>query len=87
MQLEKVLIPNCFGTWFPNRLFIMLVGFVTSFEYHLGGVSVFVFVSVEHVVADTPTREIKGLGFRNALGNIIQVTRQSFPKAASTTHT
>ena len=44
----------------------------------------FVFVSLENVISDTPTREINGFGFWNVLRNMIKLRPKPCPKTAST---
>ena len=40
----------------------------------------FVFVSLENVISDTPTREINGFGFWNVLRNMIKLGPKPCPK-------
>ena len=55
-----VFFRSCFSTWFGDRFFMISASVLTSFSYYFQIIFVSVFVSLENVISETPTREING---------------------------
>jgi hypothetical protein len=66
-----VFFRSCFSTWFRDRFFMLSASVLTSFSHHFQIIFASVFVSLENVISETPTREINGFAFWNVVRNMI----------------
>ena len=62
---------------------MILASFLTSFWHDFEIIFVSVFVSLENVISETPTREINGFAFWNVLRNMIKLSPKPCPKTAA----
>ena len=83
----EVFFRSCFSTRFRDRFFKILASFWTLFWHHFQIIFVSVFVSLENVISETPTREINGFAFWNVVRNMIKLGPKPGPKIASKKNT
>ena len=78
-----VFFRSYFSTWFRDRFSMISASVLTSFSHHFQIIFVSVFVSLENVISETPTKEIHGFAFWNVLRNMMKLGPKPALKTAS----